>query len=161
MNIEGLLKQTMKLEKMQVMLYKGLAKKFSSSGEISQFWFGMSEDEKGHYERVVRMLNEFKAEQLSVEIDSNLYNAVCKGLNELKPLLLDRIFDLHDAFELAHEVENYETEAVFKFVHARFKNDPHELDICNSILAHLEKLSSFSDRFSSADERKRIKVTGK
>ena len=161
MDLKRLLEKARELEKIQAMLYKGLADKFPSLGEISQFWSGMAEDEKGHYERIVKMYDELKTEQLSAEIDSNLYDFVCKGLNELKPSLLNRIADLHDAFELAHEVENYETQAVFKFVHVRFRNDPHELDVCKSMLAHLDKLSSFSDRFSSAGERKRIKATRK
>ena len=72
MNLESLLKKAMELEKIQAELYKGLEKKFSFSKEISQFWSGMAEDEKGHYERIVKMYDEFRAEQLSVEIDSNL-----------------------------------------------------------------------------------------
>ena len=60
MNLESLLKQAMELEKVQAMLYKGLEKKFSFSKEISQFWSEMARDEKGHYERMVKMHNQFK-----------------------------------------------------------------------------------------------------
>jgi rubrerythrin len=158
MSLESLLKQAMELEKMQAKLYEGLAKKFYFSEEISRFWSDMAEDEKDHYERIVKMHNELAAEQLSAEIDSDLYDAVCKGLSELKLSRLEKIFDLHDACELAAEVETYETEAVFKFVHARFKNDSRHLEVCGSILAHLDKLAKFSDRCGSIDEKRRIKV---
>lgn len=158
MNLDALLKQTMELEKAQAMLYEGLEKKFSFSKEISQFWSEMAEDEKGHYDSAVKMFNEFSSDQLSVEVDNNLYNTVCKGLSELKFSRLKDVFDLHDACKLAAEVEDYETVAVFEFVHARFKNDLRRLKISEGMLAHLEKLTSFSDKFKSVDERRRIKA---
>lgn len=159
MNLDALLKQAMELEKTQAMLYDGLKKKFSFSKEISQFWSEMAEDEKGHYERIVNMYNQFGAEQLSVEVDSNLYDKVCKGLSELNLSRLEKIFDLYDACELAHEVEYYETVAIFEFVHSRFQYDPHRLEeILNRILTHLDKLAGFSDKFKSIDERRRIKA---
>lgn len=71
---------------------------------------------------------------------------------------LEKIFDLHDACELAAEVEDYETVAVFEFVHSKFKHDPYRLEISNTIFAHLDKLAGFSDKFKSVDERRRIKV---
>ena len=54
MNLDALLKQAMELEKTQAMLYKGLEKKFSFSGEISQFWSEMAKDEKGHFDSYER-----------------------------------------------------------------------------------------------------------
>ena len=158
MNLDALLKQAMELEKTQAMLYKGLEKKFSFSKEISQFWAEMAEDEKGHYERIINMCNHFSPEQLSVEVDNNLYNAVCKGLRELKLSRLEYVSNLYDAYELATEVESYETVAVFEFVHSRFKYDPKRLVISNEIFAHLEKLADFSDKFKSVDEKRRIKA---
>jgi len=148
----------MELEKTQAMVYKGLEKKFSFSKEIAQFWAEMAEDETGHYERIVEMYNKFGPEQLSVEVDNNLYDAVCKGLHELNLSRLSNVCDLCDACELAAEVEDYETTAVFEFVHARFKNDAQRLDVSNAIFAHLEKLGSFSDRFGSVDNKRLIKA---
>ena len=158
MNLEALLKQTMELEKTQAILYEGLEKKFSFSKEISQFWSEMAEDEKGHYDSVVKMFNQFSSDQLSVEVDNNLYETVCKGLSELKHSRLEKIFDLHDACKLAAEIEDYETIAVFEFVHDRFKHDSRRLEVSEGMLAHLEKLGSFSDKFKSVDERRRIKA---
>jgi hypothetical protein len=158
MNLEALLKQTMELEKAQAMLYEGLEKKFSFSKEISQFWFEMAEDEKGHYDSAAKMFNEFSPDQLSVEVDNNLYNTVCKGLSELKFSRLKDVVDLHDACKLASEIEDYETIAVFEFVHDRFKHDSRRLEISEGILAHLGKLGSFSDKFKSVDEKWRIKA---
>jgi len=158
MNLDALLKKAMELEKTQAMLYKGLERKFSFSKEISQFWSEMSEDEKSHYERIVKMHNQFGPDQLSAEVSDDLYDVVCKGLRELKLSRLEDIFDLHDACEFAAEVENYETVAVFEFVHTRFKYDPYRLEILNRILIHLDKLAGFSDRFSSVEERRNIKA---
>ncbi len=158
MNLEVLLKQTMELEKTQAMLYKGLEKKFYFSREISQFWSGMAEDEKGHYDSIVKMFNQFASNQLSTEVDNNLYNTVCKGLNELKPSRLEDVLDLHDACKLAAEVEDYETVAVFEFVRVRFKQDSRRLKVSEEMLAHMDKLASFSDKFKSVDERRRIKA---
>ena len=158
MNLEAFLKQTMELEKAQAMLYKGLENKFSFSKEISQFWSEMMEDEKGHYDSIAKMCNQFSQKELSVEVDNNLYNTVCKGLNELKLSRLEEVLDLHDACELAAEVENNEAVAVFEFVHARFKHDSSRLKVSEGMLAHMEKLASFSDKFKSVDERRRIKA---
>lgn len=158
MNLEALLKQAMDLEKVQAMLYQGLEKKFYFSKEISQFWSGMAEDEKGHYDSILKMFNQFSPDQLSVEVDNNLYNAICKGLSELKFSRLKDVFDLHDACKLAAEVEDYETVAVFEFIHTRFKDDSRRLKVSEGILAHMNKLASFSDKFKSVDERRRIRA---
>lgn len=82
----------------------------------------MAEDEKGHYEHIVNMYNQFGPEKLS---------------------RLEKVFDLHDACKLAAEVEDYETVALFEFVHSRFKQDLHRLEISNIIFAHLDKLAGF------------------
>jgi hypothetical protein len=158
MNLEALLKHAMELEKTQVMLYKGLEKKFSFSREISQFWSDMAEDEKRHYEGIVKLHSRLEPDQLSIEVDDDLYGKVCKGLRELSAARLDDVFDLDDACKLANEVEDYETQAVFAFAADRFKYDPHRLDVANSMLVHLDKLASFSDRFRSLDEKRRIKA---
>ena len=158
MNLEALLKQAMELEKTQAMLYEGFEKKFSFSKEISQFWSEMAEDEKGHYDSILKMFDQFDPKEFSVEVDNNLYETVCKGLSELKLSRLEKIFGLHDACKLAVEVEDYETIAVFEFVHARFKHDSSRLEVSEGILAHLDKLASFSDKFKSIDERRRIKA---
>jgi len=61
----------------------------------------MAEDEKGHYELIVEMLEGFNHEQLSVEITDDLYGKVCEGLSELRPERLKDVLDLDDTCELA------------------------------------------------------------
>jgi rubrerythrin len=158
MNLRYLLEKAMELEKAQAYIYKGLKEKFSFSKEISQFWSSMAEDEQGHYDRIVEMYNRLSPDGLSLAVNDELYNTVCKGLNELKPTRLECVLNLDDAYKLANEVEDYETQAVFEFVHSKFMLDSR-LEVSNSILMHLDKLTSFSDRFGSANERQFIKVT--
>ncbi|MDO8536311.1 MAG: ferritin family protein, partial [Candidatus Omnitrophota bacterium] len=76
MNLDALLKQAMEPEKAQAPLYKGLEKKFYFFKEISQFWADMAEDEKGHYENIVKMHSQLKLGQLFVEVSDDLYNMV-------------------------------------------------------------------------------------
>ena len=140
------------------MIYEGLEKKFSFSREISQFWAEMSKDEKGHYENIKKLYNLLNPDQLCIEVSDDLYDMVCKGLRELKATRLNDVLNLDDACKLANEVEDYESQAVSKFVSDRFKHDPHKLNVHNSILVHLDKLTSFSDKFKSLDERQHIKV---
>ncbi len=156
MKLGELLKHAMELEKVQAKIYEGLAKKFSFSKEISEFWSGMAEDEKGHYEHIKETYNQLGLDHLSKEVGNDLSSLVCKGLSELRLACLDNVFDLDDACELAHDVENYEAVAVLKFVHPMLKHD--RVEISNIILAHLDKLSVFSGRFGSG-ERKRIKAS--
>ena len=158
MNLESLLKQAMELEKVQAMLYKGLEKKFSFSKEISQFWSEMARDEKGHYERMVKMHNQFSPAQLSVEVGDDVYSKVCKGLRELRLSRLEDVVDLYDACEFAAEIEDYETIAVLEFIKARFEHDPYRLEAFNIMRVHMDKLASFSDKFKSLDERRKIKA---
>lgn len=156
MKLGELLKHAMELEKVHAKLYEGLAKKFSFSREICEFWSGMAEDEKEHYEHIKEMYSQLGSDHFSEEVSSDLSDLVCKGLSEFKLACLDNVFDLNDACELAHDVENYETVAVLKFVHPMLKHN--RADISNIILAHLDKLSGFSGRFGSG-ERKRIKAS--
>lgn len=158
MDLDTLLQQAMELEKAQAMIYKGLEKKFSLKNEISQFWAEMAKDEEDHCGFITKMRDKLEPDQLSITVERDLCDLVRNGLDELRPSRLNEVFDLDDACNLAHEVENYETEAVLKFIESRFKNDSHRLEISNLILAHLNKLSDFSEQFSSAAERKSIKA---
>lgn len=158
MNLKFILERSMELEKKQAEIYEGLVKKFSSYKEISEFWADMAKDEKGHYERIVELIERLGPEQLSVEVSDDLYGKVCRGLRELRSERLKDIFDLDDACKLANEVEDYETQAVFEFIQARFKHDVYRLEVTGIILAHLDKLASFSERCGSTDKRKLIKA---
>jgi len=157
MNLDALLKKAMESEKIQAAIYKGLEKKFSFSKEISQFWSSMAEDEKGHYDSIVDMHNKLSPDKLSMEVSDELYNTVCKGLSALKLSRLNDVLDLSDACNLASEVEGYETEAVFNFVHTKLMRDSR-IEVSNIILIHLDNLTSFSDRLGSANDKKIIKA---
>lgn len=157
MNLDTLLKKSMELEKAQAGIYEGLEKKFAFSKEISEFWASMAEDERSHYDHIVDMHNKLSPDKLSMEVTDELYSKVCKGLNELKSSRLKEVCDLDDACNLANEVEDYETVAVFEFVHTKFMRDSR-MEISNIILEHLDKLASFADRFGPANERKTIKA---
>jgi len=157
MNLKDLLRNSMELEKIQASIYKGLEAKFSFSKEISQFWSSMAEDEKDHYRRITKMYNQLSPEKLSTEVSDELYDNVCKGLRKLNPARLEDVFNLDDACKLASEVEDYETEAVFNFVHSRFMRERRE-EVSTLILAHLDKLSGFSDKLGSQKERQIIKA---
>ncbi len=157
MNLKDLLKTSLGLEQAQANIYKGLEKKFSAYKEISQFWSIMADDEQDHYARIMDMYNRLSPEELSVEVSEELYGTVCKGIDKLKPARLEEVLNLDDACKLANEVEDYETEAVFKFVHSRFMRDRRE-EAATLILAHLDRLAGFSDKFRSIDERQLIKA---
>lgn len=157
MNLKALLEKTMELEKMQVSIYEGLEKKFSFSKRISQFWSGMAEDEKGHYEYLMEIYNQLNLGELSVEVSDELYDTVGKGLSKLSPSRLEDVLNLDDAYNLANEVEDYETQPIFKFIHTNFMH-VSRLEITQLILEHLDKLVGFSDGFGSANERQLIKV---
>lgn len=158
MNLKELLKCAMELEKTQAEIYKGLMKKFSFSEEISELWASMAEDEKGHYELIAEIYKKLDSELLLLEADKDLCDKVSNGLNVLNLERLNDVLDLNDACNLAHEVENYETDAVFKFAQTKFKHGLNRLELASMIFAHLDKLCSFSERFGSAEEKKKIKV---
>jgi len=156
MNLGNLLNKAMELEKLQRILYEGLEKKFSFSKEISTFWREMAEDEKKHYANIKKLRGQASPAQLSMEVDDELQHLVCKGLNELMPKCLAKVFTLDDAYNLASQIESYETGPVFRFLSAMFKSDTsYGLEI----LPHLDKLAVFPDKFGSANERKIIRTS--
>jgi rubrerythrin len=104
-------------------LYRGLEKKFAHQQQAADFWGGYAQEEAGHARWLERLQGRLSAEQLSAPADPAILQAVYQALQFSVEQELKSVRNLEDAYQLASEVENAETNAVFEFLITTFPTD--------------------------------------
>lgn len=104
-------------------LYRELEKMFAHYPEVSLFWKHYADEEKGHAEYLERIKANVDGNRLSRQADDSMLQKVRRCLEEVSPTRLAKIKTLEDAHELATELENSETNAIFEFMIVNFSTD--------------------------------------
>ncbi len=141
-------------------LYHQLAAKFSHHPEIAAFWDAYAGAEASHARTLQRLRDRLSTAQLSEQVDTGMMNAAYLALQKGRGEIETRVTDLQTAYELASELENGETNAVFEFLITNFAQDTKTQAFLRSQLKdHITKLMlEFPERFGDAAARKEIKA---
>lgn len=141
-------------------LYHQLAAKFSHHPEIADFWETYASAEVNHAQTLRGLRDRLSTEELSEEVETGMMDAAHRALQNGREKIEDRITDLQAAYELASELENGETNAVFEFLITHFAQDKKAQAFLRSQLKnHVAKLMMrFPERFGDAAMRKEIKA---
>ena len=141
-------------------LYRGLALKFSHVPEIASLWEEYAADEVKHALWLERLCDSVDAESLAAPGDPLILQHVNKALRIGVEEKLAEIENLQDAYELATELENSETNAVFEFLLNHYSTDDGTRRfLLGQLTEHLAKLKArMPALYRSLEARRGVKA---
>jgi rubrerythrin len=124
-------------------LYRGLEAKFSHYDEITAFWRRYASEEVMHAEWLERLQESLTSKQLAAQADPFILKSANRALQASVDKRLKKVKNLEDAYQLVHELENSETNAVFDFLITNFSEDKKTQTFLRSQLQdHIGKLTT-------------------
>ncbi len=111
------------LEKAVETMYRQLGKLFAQDHDVVKFWNHFADEERGHASYLERIRKGVDIKRLSEPADDKMIQDVHMCLNASSPKRLDDIQNFEDAYQLAVELENSETNAIFEFMIENFSAD--------------------------------------
>ncbi|MBN2502862.1 MAG: hypothetical protein JXB38_18930 [Anaerolineales bacterium] len=120
---ENLFERAIELEEAAETLYKRLAEMFSDHPEVARFWKHYADEERGHASYLRRIRARVDAERLAAPAESDLFEKARYCFESASPQRLKKIITLEDAYQLAVELENSETNTIFEFMIVNFSTD--------------------------------------
>ena len=160
--IAELLEKAIAVERGSEEFYRRLAAMFPDQQEVARFWLRYADEEKGHATYLVRMRERMSEQQLQGAADARMLDMMRKSLEYNLDQLLDRIHTLEDAYQLAVEMENSETNSIFEALITNFS--AADLAKSNSFLRvqlkyHIAALQEeFPIRYQSRIMRESVKA---
>lgn len=147
-------------EKAAEALYRGLEAKFAHHQEVADFWGKYAAEEAGHAKWLERLRDTSGPGQLSALADPHILKDARKVLQFSVENRLREIKNLEDAYQLAHELESSETNAIFEFLITNFASDEETQSFLRSQLKeHIAMLTvGFPTQFQSAVRRREIRA---
>ncbi len=141
-------------EKAAEEMYSGLAAKFSHYPEVADFWKQYAAEEAEHAAWLERLRERLDLE-LSESADSYALRNARAALKFSVEDALEKVQDLEDAYQVANELENSETNAVFEFLITHFSHDEETQSFLKAQLSdHVAKLmTGFPMQFQDAKMR--------
>jgi ribosomal protein S7 len=157
--VAELFEHAIELEKSLETLYRQFGGIFADHPEVAKFWKHYADEEKGHAAYLERVRDNAQAGRLSEPADEFMLQKVRKCLAEVSPpVQLKEIRTLDDAYQLAVDLENSETNAIFEFIIVNFSTE--ELAKSHKFLRvqlseHVAKLTThFPSQYMSKAVRK-------
>ena len=121
--ISELFDYAVKLERATETLYRACEKLFAHSPEVALFWKRYGDEENGHALYLERIKANLEAERLAAPADVKMIWAARECLMASSLERLDQVQNLEDAYQLALELENSETNSIFEFMVHNFSKD--------------------------------------
>ncbi len=143
MNIEQAVYEAMQAEKSAENLYRGLEQKFSSAPEVASFWKQFAIEEASHFEWLNNLAARLSQSDRQKLVDTHTQDLFYQVRLFSWENSLAKIHDLADAFEEVSDLENGETNAIFRFLIDNFEVDKSIRDFLLAQLAtHIARLST-------------------
>jgi rubrerythrin len=157
--IELLFENAIEIEKKAAHIYERLSKLFSHVPGLYDFWGALVEDEKRHATTLQDVQKLLTPEQLLAHPDKKIWDDMASIQRLLSKDLIGAINTLDDAYELAHELEFSEVNAIFQFLAAEFvPSAERKKQVISEITQHQQKLLDFSRNFGDRNWRKGINI---
>jgi rubrerythrin len=150
--LEELFERAIQIENQAASIYRELERRFSHHQESVSLWKALAADEDMHAEVLAKALGDAPSERLACQAPDDVWAAVTHILNLLSQDLLSSIENLKDAYELAHELEHSEVNAVFEFLSVDAVPGNVEREFVRThITAHQKRLTDFLQTYSGRD----------
>jgi hypothetical protein len=106
----------------------------------------MAEDEKLHTKTLQGIYNSLDQEQLNSPSEEHLFKSVITARDFLNKNLINSVKNLDDAYEIAHQIESSEVNAILKFLLNHFIPSEKQMKFTSTnITNHQKKMQSTSD----------------
>lgn len=117
-------------------------RQFARHEDVAGFWRECAGEEVMHAEWLERLRDSLTPERLSAPADPEVMEDARRALQVPVKRRLQDVYNLEDAYQLAHELENSETNAVFGFLISNFAEDKETQAFLRSQLQdHIGKLA--------------------
>jgi rubrerythrin len=141
--VAELIKLAIAAEKTAEELYQGLEAKFAHQEDAAAFWRRYAGEEAMHAAWLEQLQESLTSEQLAAQADPSILESANRALQVSVDRRLKEVENLEDAYQLVHELENSETNAVFDFLITNFSEDAKTQTFLRSQLKdHIGKLTT-------------------
>ena len=150
--LHDLFDRSIQIEKQAEIIYKELEKRFAHHPEAAALWNALAADEAIHAQVLVKALESAPPEKLASQAPAEVWANVQEILNRMGQDLLGSIKSLKDAYELAHQLEYSEVNAIFEFL--TVDAVPGNLErafVRTHIIKHQKRLTDFSEGYRGKD----------
>ncbi len=157
--VNDILSTSAHFEKVAADFYGMLAKRFAHLPEVSNYWNELSGDELMHEKLVLSVQHSLSKEKLEALPIKELTTSVTSVQKLLDIITKYNIQTLDDAYELAHQLEFSEVNAVLKLIITNLMPpEKYEEFVTSRIDEHEGKLLQFTDLFGDKSWRKMQKI---
>jgi rubrerythrin len=124
-------------------LYRNLSDGFASIPEVSDFWSSYAAEEAGHAHWLETLRDKTDEDRLNQYTDPEILRLAEGSLSTPMDVLLHKVSDLQEAFDLANELEHAETNMVFEFLITNFsRNKETESFLRSQLRDHVLRLEN-------------------
>jgi hypothetical protein len=142
MTVEQAFVVAIEVERLTEQLYQGLSAKFAHHADVAEFWNIFAIDEAKHGEWLVKTHSRLTAEQLGDYVNEETQAQLISARRFSVEKALQSVHNLEDAYILVVDIENGETNAIFKFLLDNFEPDGRTREfLVRQINQHIASLS--------------------
>jgi hypothetical protein len=125
-------------------LFRGLEAKFAAYPELAAFWHQYALDEVGHAHWLEKLRTRLTPERLAATVDDGQVIAMLQSISEFSvENALKNVKNLEDAYQLVTDVENGETNAIFRFLLDHIETDDTlRIFVRNQLSKHVAKIAT-------------------
>lgn len=128
-------------EKLVQNFYLEMARKFNEEEEVKTIWKSLAEDEKKHAQVIEEIKDSLSQEVLNKLVDDSIVEKLVKIEKIRIREKIDKIDNLKDAYEFAHDVESSEINNLFTFITVKYFPDQIRKEfVLNEMTKHIDKL---------------------
>lgn len=154
LTIGEILERAIKIEKRVADLYAIFSKRFSHVPGMSDFWSDLRRDEIGHMGELRVVYESLPAEKLLMPESRAISLSVHRAMASVDDNCLSRIKTLDDAYEIAHNLEFSEINAIFEYLTMDLISPSSRSEmITYQINEHQQKLADFNKRYGDKNWR--------
>ncbi len=159
--IERFVELAIELEYKTADIYGRFSTLFPHVLGLPAFWQGLHDDVIQHTITLQNIRKSFTIEQLLECLPTEIWDSIIKMQQILSKDVFASIYNLNDAYELAHELEFFEASTIFNLLTLKISpSDKQEKIDYLTIMKPQEKLMDFTHSFGDREWRKEIKVKG-
>ena len=147
-SLEELITRAIRCELAVRDLYSQFARFFSDVPVAAAFWQALSEDESSHAKLLQDARCSLSEAELRHRAEPDVWQALLQVERLLEEDLTSRIRTLSDAYELAHQIEDSELNAIFRLLVVEPIKEPQRRAFLFAQLSeHIERLTALGHAF--------------